>query len=45
MFPRDGKPASSWEDIWEIGIKWSPLAGESVSTRHNKEFSVKTNLH
>ena len=41
IFPQDGKTASNGRVIWEIGIKWFPLARKLVSTSQNEEFVEK----
>ena len=38
IFPRDGKAASIGRDIWDIEIKWFPLARKSVSTSQIEGF-------
>ena len=45
MSPWDGKNPSGRKHIWEIGRKWFPPAGKSVSTSQNKGFVAKINLH
>ena len=46
IFPRDGKTASSREDIWGIGTKWFPIARmkdllQSKFTLDRKRFNQK----